>query len=276
MIKIMVDSSADCREEQNVYDILVPLTVRLDGKSYLDGVDLNADKFYSLLLQTEDFPQTSQPSPEDFAKHFRRAKENGDEILYFSLSSALSGTYQSACIAKEMTEYDGIYIIDSKAATYLIAILAKYARSLVEQGQAAARIAEECEALKSRIKVLAGLDTLEYLYRGGRLSRASAAVGQVAGIKPIVTINEEGGVSAGSKAIGVPRAMKAILDRLETYALDKSFPLYSVCTCGTENADKFEQKLAAAGYATAGRRQVGSIIGAHVGPGVYGVIFVTK
>ena len=276
MIKIMVDSSADCRGEQDIYDILVPLTVRLDGKSYLDGVDLDADGFYSLLLQTEDFPQTSQPSPEDFAKHFRRAKENGDEILYFSLSSALSGTYQSACIAKEMTEYDGIYIIDSKAATYLIAILAKYARDLVEQGLSAAQIVEECEELKSRIKVLAGLDTLEYLYRGGRLSRASAAVGQVAGIKPIITIHEEGSVSAGSKAIGVPRAMKAILDRLGTYELDERFPLYSVCTCGTENADKFEQKLTAAGYAFQGRRQVGSIIGAHVGPGVYGVIFVTK
>lgn len=276
MIKIMVDSAADCRGEQDIYDILVPLTVQLEDRAYLDGIDLDADAFYSMLLQTESFPKTSQPAPEDFAVHFRQAKECGDEIIYFSLSSALSGTYQSACIAKELTEYDGIYIVDSKAATYLIAILAKHARELIRQGHTAPQIVDACEALKSRIKVLAGLDTLEYLYRGGRLSRTGAAVGQVAGIKPIITITPEGGVSAGSKAIGIPRAMKAIIDKLASYALDETFPIYSVCTTGGNNPDRFEEKLAAAGYTAAGRRQVGSIIGAHIGPGVYGVIFVTK
>lgn len=276
MIKIMVDSAADCRGETDIYDLLVPLTVQLEDRTYRDGVDLDADAFYSMLLQTESFPKTSQPSPEDFYKHFLQAKEAGDEIIYFSLSSALSGTYQSACIAREMAEYDGIYIVDSKAATYLIAILAKHARVLVQQGLTAQQIVEACEELKPRIKVLAGLDTLEYLYRGGRLSRTGAAVGQVAGIKPIITVSPEGTVSAGSKAIGIPRAMKAILDKLSTYQLDEAFPLLSVCTAGGNNPERFEEKLAAAGYRVADRRQVGPIIGAHTGPGVYGVIFVTR
>lgn len=276
MIKIMVDSAADCRGETDIYDLLVPLTVQLEDRTYRDGVDLDADTFYSMLLQTESFPKTSQPSPEDFYKHFLQAKEAGDEIIYFSLSSALSGTYQSACIAREMAEYDGIYIVDSKAATYLIAILAKHARALVQQGLPAQQIVEACEELKPRIKVLAGLDTLEYLYRGGRLSRTGAAVGQVAGIKPIITVSPEGTVSAGSKAIGIPRAMKAIIDKLSTYQLDEAFPLLSVCTAGGNNPERFEEKLAAAGYRVADRRQVGPIIGAHTGPGVYGVIFVTR
>ena len=276
MIKIMVDSAADCRGETDIYDLLVPLTVQLEDRTYRDGVDLDADAFYSMLLQTESFPKTSQPSPEDFYKHFLQAKEAGDEIIYFSLSSALSGTYQSACIAREMAEYDGIYIVDSKAATYLIAILAKHARALAQQGLPAQQIVEACEELKPRIKVLAGLDTLEYLYRGGRLSRTGAAVGQVAGIKPIITVSPEGTVSVGSKAIGSPRAMKAIIDKLSTYQLDEAFPLLSVCTAVGNNPERFEEKLAAAGYRVADRRQVGPIIGAHTGPGVYGVIFVTR
>lgn len=276
MIKIMVDSASDCRDQKELYDYFVPLTVHIAGQDYKDGVDLDRDTFYKLLTTTGEFPKTSQPSPDDFLQYFKDAKRNGDEIICFCLSSALSGTYQSACIAKDMAEYNGIYVIDTRAVTHMIAYLAAYARKLAADGLSAAEIAEKCEALKEKVKVLAGLDTLEYLYKGGRLSRASAAVGEIAGIKPIVTVTEEGKVNAGSKAIGLNRAVQTLLTKMGAFEIDESFPIFTVYTYGTENVEKLEARLSAAGYSPAERLQVGSTIGAHVGPGVYGVLFVTK
>lgn len=275
MIKIMVDSSSDCRN-QDLFDYFVPISIQLGGKEYHDGVDLDGDTFYKLLTQGDAFPKTSQPSPDDFLQIFRQAKEHCDEVLYFALSSALSGTYQSACIAKGLADYDGIYIIDTRSVTHMIGYFARYARNLMAQGLSAGEIAEKCEALKGKVKVLAGLDTLEYLYKGGRLSRASAAVGEIAGIKPIVTVTEDGTVHAGSKAIGLNRAIQTIVSKMDTFEMDEDFPMYTLYTSGTENVEKLEAKLSAAGYRSAERLQVGSTIGAHVGPGAYGVLFVIK
>ena len=276
MIKIMVDSSSDCRKEDGFFDICVPLTVSIGGKDYRSGVDLSADEFYELLTTSQEFPKTSQPSPEAFAQEFEKIKEAGDEVICLTLSSALSGTYQSAVIAKSMVDYEGIYIVDTLCVTHMIGILAKFAREQIAAGVPAAQIAQQCEELKSKIKVLAGVDTLEYLYKGGRLSRASAAVGEIAGIKPIITITAEGTITTAGKAIGIPRAIQTILTKLKSYEPDDRFPLYTLCTCGTENLEALEKKLAAAGFESAGRLQVGSTIGAHAGPGVYGVLFVTK
>lgn len=276
MIKIMVDSSSDCRKEDGVFDICIPMTVSIGGKDYRAGVNLSADEFYKLLTSSEEFPKTSQPSPEAFAEEFEKIKKAGDEVICLTLSSALSGTYQSAMIAKSMVDYDGIYIVDTLGVTHMIGVLAKFAKEQIAAGVSAAKIAQQCEELKGKIKVLAGLDTLEYLYKGGRLSRTSATVGQIAGIKPIITLTPEGTVNAGSKAIGIPRAMQAILTKLKNTELDVRFPLYTLCTCGTENLEVLEKKLADAGFESSGRLQVGPTIGAHAGPGVYGVLFVTK
>ena len=275
MIKIMVDSASDCRDN-NIFDYFIPITVELDGRSYQDGIDLDNNTFYDLLTTTEEFPKTSQPSPDAFLQIFTEAKNNGDEILYFALSGSLSGTFQSASIAKAMAEYDDIYIIDTKSATHMIGYYAAYAKTLIAQGLSASLIAAECESLKGKIKVFAGLDTLEYLYKGGRVSRAAATVGEVAGIKPVITITEEGTVNAGSKAIGINRAIQTILTKTGSFEVDNRFPMYSLYTYGTENVEKLETKLAAAGYNPQERLQIGSTIGAHTGPGVYGVLFVTK
>lgn len=276
MIRIVVDSAADCSWQTEIYDDLVPLTVSIGGEDYLDGVNMTADRFFEMLVCSEEFPKTSQPSPESYFKVFRKAKMAGDEVLCFTVASALSGTYQSATIAKEMVDYDKIHIIDSCTASHLIATLAQYARKRIGDGAAAEQIVSECEALKGRIKVFAGLDTLEYLQKGGRLGKAAATVGQIAGIKPIVTITEEGHVSTGSKAIGVPRAIATMVAKLQTFALDEDFPIYTLYTYGDENPTKLEEKLEQAGFCVAGRRQVGPTIGAHIGPNVYGVMFVTK
>ena len=276
MIRIVVDSAADCTQQTGIFDDLIPLTVSIGGEDYLDGVNMTADRFFELLTTAGEFPKTSQPSPESFFKVFRKAQALGDEVLCFTVSSALSGTYQSATIAKEMVEYDKIHIIDSCTASRLIAVLAQYARKRIDEGAEAAVIAQECEELKKRVKVMAGLETLEYLQKGGRLGKTAATVGQIAGIKPIVTITEEGTVNAGSKAIGVPRAIASIVSKLQTLELDENFPIYTLYTSGLENPAKLEDKLTQAGYTVAGRLQIGPTIGAHVGPGVYGVMYVVK
>ncbi|MBQ8868271.1 MAG: DegV family protein [Oscillospiraceae bacterium] len=276
MIKILVDSASDLAAEKSTYDYFMPIKVNIGGKEYRDGVDLDADTFYNLLVKSEEFPHTSQPSPQDFVEIFEKVKENGDELIYISLSSALSGTYQGAVLAKTMVDYDGIYIVDSKTASHGISVIVKYAARLISEGLEAKEIAEKCQNLVSRVKIFAGVDTLEYLYRGGRLSRTAATVGKIADIKPIVTIAEDGSVAAIGKCLGKGRAMQFILDKVSKFELDSDFEIYSLYTCGEENCAALEGKLEQNGYGVSKRLQVGSTIGAHVGPGVYGVIIVTK
>jgi len=271
----MVDSASDCRDK-DMYDYFISMAVNIDGTEYRDGVTLDNELFYSLLSSTEAFPQTSQPSPGDFVEYFEQAKANGDELIYFALSSGLSGTYQSANIAKSMVEYDGIYIIDSRTATHMINLLAGYAKKLIAEGKSAVEIVERCETLKGRIKIFAGVDTLEYLKRGGRIGKASALVGSLANIKPIITVSQEGEVDAAGKALGFGRAVQMVIDKVKEYEIDPEFPICSLYTFGEENTEKLEKKLEAEGYKISERLQVGSTIGTHVGPGVYGVFFVTK
>lgn len=278
MIRIVVDSSADYQAEEireKNLD-LVTIAITVGEKQYVDGVNLDRNQFYELLEETGEFPKTSQPSPQQFLDIFLDAKEKGDEVVCITLSSALSGTYQSALLAKDMAEYDPIYIVDSRTATCNIKILADYARKLADDGHGAGEIAEQVEGLKSRVKVVAALDTLEYLSRGGRLSRTAAALGDMAGLKPLITITEEGEVSMLGKALGKNKAISHILRHLEERKLDQAFPVYSIYSYGTENCVRFEEKLESKGIPITERLQIGATIGAHIGPEAFGIIFVEQ
>ena len=275
MIKILVDSSADCNLRDGIVDMIVPISVNIDGVEYKSGVDLTSDKFYELLLSAKEFPRTSQPSPQCFVEIFEQVKNDGDQLIYLCVSSSFSGTYQGALIAKEMVDCDNIHIIDTQGVTHIIGVLAQYARKLINDGFSAGEIVDKCEELKDKIKVCAGVDTLEYLYKGGRLNRASAAVGELTGIKPIITVGD-GKVEVVGKALGKIRAMNTVLEKVKAHSINPDFPMYSMYTCDTENCEALEQKLKDSGYNIADRLQIGSTIGAHVGPGVYAVMFVEK
>lgn len=275
MIKILVDSSADCVLQDGIADFIVPISVNIDGRDYQSGIDITSDEFYKLLLNCKEFPRTSQPSPQTFIEIFEQIKSDGDQLIYLSLSSCLSGTYQGALIAKEMVDCDNIYILDTLGVTHIIGVLASYARNLINQGLSAGEIVDKCEELKNKIKVYAGVDTLEYLYKGGRLSRTSATVGEITCIKPIITISD-GRVEAIGKCLGKIRAMNFILEKMNSHKINTNFPMYSLYTFGTENCETLEEKIKNAGYNINQRLQVGSTIGAHVGPGVYAVMFVEE
>ena len=278
MIRILVDSSSDYTYEEIRERSLdfVPLHVNFGDTAYADVIDLERNHFYELLTGSEEFPTTSQPSPQTFLDIFEDVREKGDEMICILLSSALSGTFQSANIAKGMADYDHIHIFDSLSATHMIRYMTELALSLRDQGNTAQQILEALESFAPRVKVIASLDTLTYLAKGGRLSKTAATIGEATSLKPIVTVTCEGTVSVVGKCLGKNKAVSALLKQLSSVNLDPSYPLSTVYTYGTENCEKLEEKLAASGFQTTARYQIGSAIGAHIGPGVFGVIYVEQ
>ncbi len=278
MVRILVDTSADytVAEVQAKGLEMVPIHITIGEKDYRDAYDLTKDEFYKLLTENEEFPKTAQPSPQDFLDTFEDAKEKGDDLIYISLSSSLSGTFQSATLAKNIADYENIYLVDSLTATHMIRLLADHAKKLAEEGKSAAEIVEALESLKSRVKVFAAVDTMEYLYKGGRVSKATAAIGELAKIKPLITVSTDGHVAVAGKCMGKNKAISTLLKLIGEQEIDESFPMYSVYTAGSENVVLFENRLKEAGHAVTDRLQIGATIGAHLGAGVYGYVFVTK
>jgi len=277
MVRIVLDSSADysANELEDLNMELVPLNITMNGYNYRDGIDITKKEFYEMLINSDEFPTTSQPAPQDFLDIFEDAKTNGDSVVCLTLSSGLSGTFQSAVLAKNMVDYDQIYIVDTLSATRGAQILVEYAHKLRDEGHDAATIAEKVDNLKSRIKILAVVDTLEYLYKGGRLNRATAAVGELANLKPIITV-KDGKMAVSGKCIGRNKALATLTKMITECGIDTDFPAYSIYAYGEENTEKLEEKLTAAGIHVTKRLQIGSTIGCHIGPGAYGLIFVTK
>lgn len=277
MIRLLVDTSSDYTvEEVKAKGMeLVPLHITLGEADYRDAYDLSKDRFYELLTSNEEFPKTSQPTPQDFVDIFEDVQKSGDELICILLSSKLSGTYQSATLAKNIVEYDKIHLVDSLGATHMIRIMADHAKELANEGKSAEEIVSVLEGMKSKIKVLAVVDTLEYLCKGGRVSKTTAAIGEMAKVKPMITV-AEGEVAVIGKSLGKNKAIGSILKALAECEVDERFPIYSVSTLGEENCEAFENRLTAAGYQFKDRLQIGATIGTHVGPGVFGMIFVEK
>ena len=278
MIRIIVDSGSDLLPEvANRYSIQVlPLLANVDGVEYRDGIDLGRDGFYELLEETGAFPKTSQVSPHAVTEAFREARASGDEVIAITLSSALSGTYQSAKLAQAMVGEEGVYVVDSLSASYAIAMIAKYACALRDEGLSAKQIVAEIERFKGRVKLVAVLDTLEYLQRGGRLPKAAARLGEAAKLKPVVVITEEGEVGLSTAVLGRKRALDTLLRKVAKYSFDDSFPAIPIYSYGTKMCEKMEVELADVGMSLSDRHQIGFVIGSHIGPGAYGIVFVAS
>ena len=279
-VKILCDSSADFNiEEIRALDLLyVPIPVMFGDETYIEGENITKDEFYKKLTSDPNFPTTSQPSPAMFLDCFKEAKKNNDEIVAILIPEALSGTLQNANMAKNMTEYDNIHIIDGLNIAAALRILVEHAVKLRDEGKSASEICAEIEELRNRTKVYAALDTLENLYRGGRLSKAAAGIGEFANLKPVVTLDENGSVAVCSKAIGKNKAISTIIKHLDSLTLDKNFPVYFVYSDDDTNTNLLKDKLFIAGYNVADSKlcNLGPTLGTHVGIGAYGVAYVIE
>lgn len=278
MIRILTDSAADLTpQELERYGIsAVPLSIHFGEDTYRDGETLDKRAFYEMLRQSDVFPKTSQPSPADFEGYFEDTKAAGDEIIAVLLSSALSGTFQGAQIAKAMVDYDGVYLIDSRSATVGERLLLLQAVKLRDEGRSAAEIVSELEALKGRICIWASLDTLEYLCKGGRLSRTAAGIGSLANMKPIITVLPDGTVSVFKKCIGQKRSMDQIIQLTESKRPDPAYPLFGLYTYDRSNCDALLARMEERGAALPVEDclNIGPSIGSHVGIGAYGVAYI--
>ena len=279
-IRIITDSAADysAQEIEKRQITCIPMTVSFGDKEFMDGKNITKDEFFKLLTEGKDFPKTSQPSPSNFLECFEEAKEAGDSVIAILVSSALSGTLQNAVLAKSMADYENIFIIDSKIATLGMRILVDRAVKLRDAGRTVQEIVDEVENLRPRLRLFAGLDTLEYLAKGGRLSKTSATLGNLANLKPIITFTAEGNVSLCGIQMGIRHACKQVAKLTMADAPDMDCPIYLLYAYEQKNCAAFLHTLQKSGLNLDSPkvRGIGPIIGTHIGTGAFGIVYVAK
>lgn len=282
-IRIIVDSSADIEEDYaRDHGIqIIPMTITFGNEEFAEGVDITRTEFFQRLVETDELPRTSQIPPMVFQDIFQEIVTAGDTTVVITLSSHISGTYQSACIAAAPFK-ESVFVVDSENATIGERLLAERAWALREEGLSAADIAYCLDQEKKDIRLVASLDTLEYLHRGGRISGAAAAIGGLLSIKPVVGV-VDGDVVVLGKARGSKASRNMVFEEIEKAGgVDLTRPIW-VAYSGL--SDKTARKYIADSLAIATEKGlisspdeiempltlVGAVIGTHVGPG--GVAF---
>lgn len=278
-IRIITDSAADfgpvVAKRRQIE--IVPMGVQFGNASFLAGKNLSNEVFYQLLKAGKENPSTSQPAPAAFLRYFEEAKASGDQVVAILLSGALSGTLQSAEIAKELSEYEEIYIVDSRTATAGMQILVNYACKLRRSGLPAPGIAAEVEKLKDKVRIFAVMDTLEYLRRGGRLSGFQAGLGAVTKLKPTIAV-QDGAVRIAGKSFGMAAAVKHLIKMLEEHPIDDDYPSYFLYSDDPAREELLLPKLRELGKLPQRLHYcgVGAAIGAHIGPGALGMAYIER
>lgn len=275
-VKIVVDSTADLAADIQENLCIVPLTVHFRDEEYIDGVTITHQSFYEKLIETDVLPSTSQATPAAFEEVFRRITENGDDAVVITVSSTLSGTYQSAVIAAQ--EYPGrIFVVDSRSAAIGSGILAELALHYTRENLSAAEIAAQIEHERDNVCVIAMLDTLEYLKKGGRISKTAAFAGGLLSIKPVVAI-KDGEIVMLGKARGSKQGNNLLVKEIQNAGgIDFSKP---ILLGYTGLSDVLLQKyitdsrnLWECGTESLRSTIIGSVIGTHAGPGAIAAAF---
>lgn len=278
-VKIIVGSTADVPKKVKERLIVVPLSVHFGDEEFMDGVTITHDEFYAKLENSLMSPTTSQPSPMAFREKYEEVVKNGDSAVVITISSKLSGTYQSAVMGAKGLE-DKIFVIDSKTASIGEGILCELALKLADEGTSAEKIAEILEQKRESVVVIALLDTLEYLLRGGRISKTSATIGKILSIKVVLTI-KDGEIIPLGKARGIKNGNNLLTQEIEKAGgVDFNMPLLTGYT-GTEDEtikkyildakNIWENNMEKPDYVC-----LGSVIGTHAGPGALGVAFFKR
>lgn len=277
-VRIITDSASDMTPAEHPALRVLPLSVTFGTDVYMDGVDIDHQRFYEMLVERDDLPKTGQVNPYAFSQAIAEAREAGDEAVIITVGAKLSGTNQSARTALAEAPGGDVYVVDSNNVTLGERVLVEYALRLVDEGRSAAQIAAAVEAVRDRVVVIGLLETLEYLVRGGRLSAAAGAVGTLLNVKPVVAA-EDGLIVQLGKARGSKNGRNLLNQKVEKAGgVDFSMPLALGYT-GLSDAvlKKYIEDSAAlwAGH-TEGElpiHTIGATIGTHVGPGAVAVAF---
>ena len=278
-VRINTDSGFDIPDQNDPRLTVLPLSITFGDTTYADGVDLTNERFFEMLVESDELPKTSQATPYQYAQIFDEVRAAGEEAVVITLSSGLSGTYQSAVTAA--ADYPEVHVVDGKNATIGQGILVLYALRLAGQGLSAAKIAEKVEAAVGRVRLLALLDTLEYLKRGGRIPKSVGTIGELLSIKPVVGV-ENGEVVMLGKARGSKNGRSQLNQQVEKYGIDFDMPVLLGYTGLTDkmlrkylddNRALWEGRVAEGDLPIT---SVGATIGTHVGPGAIALAFFSK
>ena len=278
-VRIIIDSTADTTAAVREKCSIVPLTVNFGETEYIDGVTINHKEFYEKLVESDELPTTSQPTPDAFAQEYRKAVDAGQKVVVLTIASQLSGTYQSATIAA-MDFPGSVYVVDSKSAAIGTGILAELAVQLAENGAEAEAIAQRLTVERENVCLVAMLDTLEYLKKGGRISKTVAFAGELLSIKPVISV-QDGAIHMLGKARGSKQANNLLVKQIEAAGgVDFDKP---VLLGYTGLSDLLLQKyitdsaaLWAENKTELNTTAIGSVIGTHAGPGAVAVAFFKK
>ena len=281
MIKILVDTASDVEknEAEELGVFLIPIKVRFGDQEYSDGINLTHGEFFEKLIESTELPQTSQINEFSWEESFKQLTADGSEVIAITLSSKLSGTY--SCAVKAAKKFGGkVHVVDSIQACIGERILLQYAIRLVNAGRSAAEIAKELDDKKNKIQLLAVLDTLKYLRKGGRISSVTAIAGEMLSIKPVVSVTK-GEVKLVGKAMGSKKSNNLLNQLVQKCGgIDFEMP-YALGYSGL-NDDFLQKYLKDSESLWKGKTEfipaymIGSTIGTHVGPNAIAVAFFAK
>lgn len=275
-IKVITDTMCDVPKDMaERYNIRVmPLTVHFGNESYKDGVEITREEFYSKLEVCEELPTTSQVPPIQFLDAFKEELEKGNDIICINGSGKLSGTYNSAVLAKNQLESNRVFVIDSEGVTMGAGMLAIKAARLAEQGMEIQAIDEEIRASVKRMQYFFVVDTLKYLHKGGRISLSASVLGSILNIKPILNM-KDGKLELIDKARGIKKAISNVFDMIEQNNWSLEGKIVGINhTIAPENAALLEEYLLKE-YKVKEiiRGEVGSVVATHAGPGAVAMYF---
>lgn len=275
MIRIITDSTTDFTlEEIKQFNVdVVPLSVVFSDRSYKDRFELESKEFYEL-LENNEYPTTSQPAPSLFYDVYKKYENTGDEILVIGISAGLSGTIQSARIAA-MDFKQRIEIIDSRLVSLCAQQVVLKAIKLRDEGKDLDTIIAEINRMIPKTRLVAGFDTLEYLVKGGRLSKVAGAAGTFLKIKPMLGIYD-GLLKQITKTRGMKAMIQAIVEKMKESDIDKDELVILGYTKNPENALKLKEALETEGYKIDKMIEIGSVIGVHAGPLACAITFLEK
>ena len=280
MIRILTDSASDIlpAEAEQLGVTVIPLNVTLeDGTVLRDGVDLTPTEYYARMAGCKKLPTTSQPSPELFERFFTEAAAAGDEVVGIFLSHALSGTWQCAKLAADLANVDNVLFVDSANVCLGEGLLVRLAVQLRAAGRTLVQIATDLEHAKEHLHLVAAIDDLKYLRKGGRLPAAVAVAGGMLGIKPLITI-KDGKVAMAGKARGLPGAYVALFKKIdELGGVHPDFEAVAGYSTGLREVQPIENYFRDNLHMDAPLvQQIGCVIGTHAGPGAFGLAFFDK